>query len=79
MSGPKIAGRGFLIVTLVAWNVVNVASHQYGWALVTGTLVSVVWWQNASIVSEAKKHPRASWWYGLGAGLGTIAGMYLGS
>lgn len=78
MSGPRIAARGFVLVTLVAWNVVNVSQHAYGWALLTGTLVSLVWWQNASMAAEARKHPSGCWWYGIGAGFGTVAGMWLG-
>lgn len=78
MNGPRIALHGFVLVTLVAWNVVNVSTQQYLWALVTGFLVSFVWWANASMASEARKHPQGGWWYGFGAALGTVAGMWIG-
>jgi len=78
MRAAKIVGRGFVIVALVSLNVRNVAAGAYGAAFVTGSAISVVWWLNAGMAAEAKAHRWAAAWYGLGAGLGTLAGMWLG-
>ena len=74
----RYALRGFVIVALVAWNVRHVANGDYIAAFFTGTAISVCWWLNAGLASEAKAHPHAALYYGVGAGFGTIAGMWLG-
>lgn len=73
-----IALRGFVIVALVAWNVRHVAAGEYIPAFFTGMAISVVWWLNAGIASEARKNKAAALYYGFGAGLGTLFGMWLG-
>jgi hypothetical protein len=70
--------RGFVLVTLVAWNVKHVASGQYLAAFCTATTLSFVWWLNAGLAGKAKDHPGLALAYGLGAGAGTILGMWLG-
>jgi hypothetical protein len=70
--------RGFVIVALVALNVRNVAGGDYGLAFVTGCAISVCWWLNAGLASEARKKRAAALWYGLGAGCGTVVGMWVG-
>jgi len=79
MSALKLSARGFVIVALVAANVRHIASGEYGWAFLTGAAISVLWWLNAGLASEARKHPSSAVWYGLGAGLGTVMGMWIGS
>ena len=74
----RYALRGFVIVALVAWNVRHVANGDYIAAFFTGTAISVFWWLNAGMASEAKQHRGAALWYGLGAGCGTVVGMWLG-
>jgi len=79
VSALKLAARGFVIVALVAANVRHIASGEYGLAFLTGAAISVLWWLNAGLASEARKHPSSAVWYGLGAGLGTVMGMWIGS
>lgn len=68
--------RGFLIVTLTAMNVAQIAGHHYGGAFVCGAAISWVWWRNAhSAAHESVPYLRE--YYALGAGLGTVTGMWL--
>lgn len=70
--------RGWLIVTLVAWNVRHVAALEYHAAFLTGTAVSCVWWWNSR--TAAHSSVAGAWLaYALGAGVGTLTGMWLGS
>ena len=71
--------RGFVIVALVAWNVRHIAAGRYLSAFCTGAAISVCWWLNAGLAAEAHANPWSSLLYGLGAGAGTCAGMWLGS
>ncbi len=73
----KAFARGLLIVTLVAWNTVHVARLDYGAALLTGTALSLVWWGNSKQAASSMV-AGARWAYALGAGLGTVCGMWLG-
>ncbi|MCR4374165.1 MAG: hypothetical protein NUW22_04890 [Acidobacteria bacterium] len=73
----RLFGRAFLLVALVAWNVRNVAQGEFGLAFLTGTLVSWVWWANSR--SAAHSDARyARHVYALGAGLGTVFGVWIG-
>ena len=76
---PEVAifCRGFLIVALVALNVRNVAALEYRSAFLTGCAISLVWWGNAR-VSAHSDVPAGRWIYALGAGCGTLFGMWLG-
>lgn len=78
MKATGIFLRGFLIVTLVAWNVRHVAQGHYGAAFLTGGGISLLWWLNAGLAAEARKHRASAIWYALGAACGTVAGMWLG-
>jgi hypothetical protein len=77
-DSADIFGRGFVIVALVSWNVRNVSSGDYGLAFLTGCAISVCWWLNAGMASRAKQSRSSALWYGLGAGCGTVVGMWLG-
>ena len=70
--------RGFGIVTCVALNVRNVSELQYGRALVTGGLVSLIWFTNAKTASLTDS-VYGKWCYAAGAAVGTVFGMWLGS
>ena len=73
----RIALRGFLLVALVAWNTRNIAAADYGMAFLTGCAISAVWWGNSHTAAHATV-PGARWAYAAGAGLGTVAGLWLG-
>jgi hypothetical protein len=73
-DGLRLTARGFVIVILTATNVYQIAHEHYAGAFVVGTLISVVWFTNAKSAGHSEV-PCAKWWYGIGAGLGTIAGM----
>lgn len=70
--------RGFVIVAGVSWNVANIAERDYITAFFSGLLVSLVWWYNTRTANKLD-----AWWggpvYSLGAGAGTIFGMWLGT
>jgi hypothetical protein len=69
--------RGFVIVTLTAWNVRHIAALQYPWAFAGGFGISFVWWGN----SRGAAHSALRWSrevYAVGAALGTVFGMWLG-
>jgi hypothetical protein len=79
MTPVRIWLHGFLLVSLVAWNVRHVANGEYLPAFFTGSAISICWWLNARLAAEARTHPTSALWYGLGAGCGTVMGMWLGS
>ena len=67
-------GRGFAIVGLTSANVAFI-SHQWpAAAMATSTAISVLWWGNSQ-ATHRRDFPGARWWYGIGAGCGTIAAM----
>ena len=68
--------RGFVIVALVAWNVRNIQASHYPLMFMTGAAISFVWWLNAGVANKSRTDALI---YSLGAGLGTIAGAWLGS
>lgn len=69
--------RGFVIVTCVAWNTRHVAALEYGAAFLTGTILSLVWWGNSKTAASSEVRG-ARFAYALGAGVGTLFGMWLG-
>lgn len=73
----RIWWRAFSIVTMTALNVVQVAQHHYPQAFCTGSLLSYIWWGNAQTAARSD-NSAAQWAYALGAGMGTITGMFLG-
>ncbi len=72
-----IFARGWLIVTCVAWNTRHVAALEYHAAFLTGTVLSLVWWGNSRTAAQSDVKG-ARYAYALGAGLGTLTGMWLG-
>jgi hypothetical protein len=69
--------RGFVIVTLTAWNVRHISSLQYPMAAVTAFGISFVWFGNSRAAAHSElKFAREV--YALGAALGTVTGMWLG-
>jgi hypothetical protein len=74
----RLAARGWLIVSLTALNVSQIAAHHYSSAFVVGTAISLVWFGNSRHAAHSDA-PGARWAYALGAGLGTLTGMYLGT
>lgn len=69
-------GRGFLIVTLTAMNVAQIAGRHYGGAFLCGASISWVWWRNA----HGAAHGTTTYLrecYALGAGCGTVAGILI--
>lgn len=72
----SIFTRGFVIVTLTATNVGQVAGRHWAGAFVVGFGISFVWWMNSR--SAARSDLRfARECYALGAASGTIFGMWL--
>jgi len=69
--------KAFTQVALVAWNVRNIAHGEFGWAFVTGAAISWVWWANSRSAAHDEK-PYSRHAYALGAGLGTVFGMWVG-
>ena len=70
--------RAFSIVTCTALNVVQVTSGRYLAAFVTGSLLSFIWWANTRTAAHSEVKG-AQFAYTLGAGCGTVFGMFLGS
>lgn len=71
-------GRGWLIVALTSANVRQIAAGHYSGAFLVGFAISYVWFGN-SRQAALTDLPGARWCYALGAALGTVTGMYLGS
>lgn len=70
--------RGWLLVTLVACNTVQISRQNYTGAVLVGFLISLTWWYNAHSASVLTGHI-AALVYGSGAALGTATGMFVGS
>jgi 4-amino-4-deoxy-L-arabinose transferase-like glycosyltransferase len=68
--------RAFVMVTLVAANTRQISQGHYGWALVCGCLISYVWYRNVGKASRDERQIAAIA-YALGAGCGTVCGMWL--
>lgn len=68
--------RGFVIVTLTASNVAQVAGGHYLGAFLNGAAISFVWWTNSRTAAHSDV-ARARELYALGAGCGTVAGMWI--
>ena len=77
MALVRLFARGFLIVALVAWNTRHIAALEYASAFLTGVGISYVWWDNSRNAAHSEI-PGARWAYALGAGAGTLFGMWLG-
>lgn len=72
-----LALRGWLMVSLVSLNSIQIVHHRYASAAVVGFCISALWWTNSS------KHRHDSKWagavYALGAAAGTVTGMFIGN
>lgn len=77
MSLAKIWWRAFTIVTCTSLNVFQISNRHYTAAFFTGSLLSYIWWSNAhaASLSDSRANQCA---YALGAGCGTLVGMFLG-
>ena len=69
--------RGWLIVSLTALNVSQIAHGRWIGAFCCGCAISAVWWANAGKASDDRSW-RAAFAYAFGAGCGTVTGMWLG-
>jgi hypothetical protein len=68
--------RGWLMVSLVALNTVQIAHGRTLHAMVVGFCISYLWWGNSSRYrSEARW---AGVVYATGAALGTLTGIWIG-
>lgn len=72
----RLLGRGFVIVALTAANVRQVSQGRYGHAFLVGCAISAVWWWNSRSAAHSDE-PGAWLAYALGAGIGTVTGMWL--
>ena len=70
--------KAFSIVSITALNVVQITGHHYPAAFCTGSLLSFIWWINTKTAAHSEL-PGAHLAYTLGAGCGTVFGMFLGS
>jgi hypothetical protein len=77
MSYLRLFLRGFVIVTLTAMNVRQISAGHYGPAFVVGCGISGVWWFNSRSAAHSAA-PGAWLAYCLGAGAGTVFGMWIG-
>lgn len=72
----SIAATGFIQVFLVATNTVFL-SQAFAWgALVAGFTISYIWSHNVKRVAFGGEADRIA--YSIGAGLGSVAGLYAG-
>jgi hypothetical protein len=76
---PRVAlvlfGQGLVYVGLQATNVVQLARQHYIGAFVVGVLISWLWGWNVKGV--AFRNGWGGFIYSLGAGIGTVCGMFL--
>lgn len=69
--------RAFGVVSLTALNVTQVSLGYYLAAFFTGGTLSFVWWMNTrTAVNSTVKGGQMA--YAVGAGCGTVFGMFLG-
>jgi hypothetical protein len=65
--------RGWLMVTLVSCNTIQIARKQTARAVFVGFCISLVWWFNAH--AAAVSGPMAGFLYAAGAAMGTYTGI----
>jgi hypothetical protein len=72
-----LAFRGWLMVSLVSLNSIQIIHQRYASAAVVGFCISWLWWTNSS------KHRCETRWagtvYAMGAAAGTLTGMWIGT
>ena len=69
--------RGWLMVSLVSLNGIQLVRERYVSAAIVGFCISFLWWTNSS-----KHRPDSKWAgtvYALGAAVGTLTGMWIGN
>lgn len=76
MNHLRLFLRGYVIVTLTAFNVNSIAHHLYAQALLGGFGISFIWFGNSKTAAHSDLR-FAREVYALGAALGTITGMAL--
>jgi hypothetical protein len=72
----SIVSRGFLVVSLVAANTVQVAGHHFAGAGVVGFAISYLWFSNARVAGRTDL-VWAREAYAAGAAMGTVFGMWV--
>jgi uncharacterized membrane protein YdjX (TVP38/TMEM64 family) len=72
----KLFGRAFVMVFLVSANTVQISQRQYAGAFLCGCLISLVWYLNVGKASHDQRW-QAVLAYALGAGCGTVCGMWI--
>lgn len=72
----RLFARGWLIVSLTSANVRQINGGHYLGAFAVGCAISGVWWFNSRNAAHTDS-PLAWAAYSLGAGIGTVTGMYL--
>ena len=78
MNLLRVFGRAYLIVSLTGANVAFIASRQWAAMWLTGVAISFVWWTNSRVANRTDG-PLAQWAYAIGAGCGTVTGVWLAS
>jgi uncharacterized protein YebE (UPF0316 family) len=68
--------RAFAMVTLVSCNTVQISQGRYAGAVLCGCLISLVWYLNVGKASNDQRW-QAVLAYALGAGCGTVCGMWI--
>jgi uncharacterized protein YebE (UPF0316 family) len=68
--------RAFVMVSLVAMNTRQIAHGNYRGAFLCGCLISLVWYLNVGKASHDQRW-QAVLAYALGAGCGTVCGMWI--
>lgn len=72
----RLLFRGWLIVSLTAWNIRHIAALDYTMAMIGGFGISFVWFGNSRTAAHSDL-PWAREVYAGGAALGTLTGMLL--
>tara|TARA_R110000824_G_scaffold8899_3_gene40400 strand:- start:13904 stop:14143 length:240 start_codon:yes stop_codon:yes gene_type:complete len=72
----SIFGRGFLIVSLISLNTIQLSQGRWS-APVVGFCIAIVWWLNARSANRVDG-TQAMLCYASGSALGTAMGLWLG-
>lgn len=73
----RLAFRGWLLVSLVSLNTVQIAHGRTTGAVAVGFCISLLWWQNSS--KHRSDARGAGLVYAIGAALGTLTGLWIGT
>ena len=76
IANVQVFLRGFIIVALTAANVSQIAGHHWIGAFFNGGAISWVWWRNSHTAAHSKV-TYGQLLYALGAGCGTVVGMFV--